>query len=73
MKRLHLHIAVTELDKSIEFYSKLFASKPSVIKSDYAKWMLDDPYLNLAISTRSGNKGLDHLGIQVDSEAELGR
>jgi catechol 2,3-dioxygenase-like lactoylglutathione lyase family enzyme len=72
MKRLHVHIAVDDLDRSIGFYSTLFAAAPTVRKSDYAKWMLDDPKVNLAISQRSGvNSGLDHLGIQVESDDDL--
>jgi catechol 2,3-dioxygenase-like lactoylglutathione lyase family enzyme len=72
MKRLHVNIAVTDLDKSIGFYTSLFASEPAVLKEDYAKWMLDDPRVNFAITTRSQRKGIDHLGIQVENEAELG-
>jgi len=72
MKRLHVHIAVDNLAQSIGFYSTLFASKPSVIKSDYAKWMLDDPKVNLAISQRDRTApGVDHLGIQVETDGEL--
>jgi len=72
MKRLHVHIAVDNLDRSVGFYSKLFGAAPSVLKSDYAKWMLDDPKVNLAISRRdSRNPGVDHLGIQVESDGEL--
>ena len=71
MKRLHVHIAVDDLEKSIGFYSTLFASGPSVCKADYAKWMLDDPRVNLAISRRARSVGVDHLGIQADSDHEL--
>ena len=71
MKRLHLHIAVDNLDRSIEFYSTLFGSQPSVLKPDYAKWMLEDPKVNLAISARGAKAGVDHVGIQVDSDDEL--
>jgi catechol 2,3-dioxygenase-like lactoylglutathione lyase family enzyme len=72
MKRLHVHIAVDDLDRSIGFYSTLFGAQPGVRKSDYAKWMLDDPKVNLAISQRgAGTRGIDHLGIQVDTNAEL--
>lgn len=71
MKRLHLHVAVDDLNRSIGFYSTLFAAEPVVIKDDYAKWMLDDPKVNFAISTRTGTAGLDHLGIQVESDSEL--
>ena len=72
MKRLHVHVAVENLSESIGFYSALFATKPSVTKSDYAKWMLDDPHMNFAISSRGRKPGLDHLGIQVEDENELG-
>ncbi|MFY9693570.1 MAG: ArsI/CadI family heavy metal resistance metalloenzyme [Xanthobacteraceae bacterium] len=71
MKRMHVHVAVDNLKKSIRFYSALFASEPSVIKTDYAKWMLDDPRVNFAISTRGRQAGLDHLGIQVENDDEL--
>jgi hypothetical protein len=71
MKRLHVHVAVDDLTHSIGFYSALFASQPSVIKTDYAKWMLDDPRVNFAISTRGRQAGLDHLGIQVENGDEL--
>jgi len=72
MKRLHVHVAVDDLEKSIGFYSTLFAAQPAVAKSDYAKWMLDDPRVNFAISTRNvGAKGVDHLGIQVETDNEL--
>ena len=71
MKRLHVHIAVDDLPGSVRFYSALFAAQPSVLKDDYAKWMLDDPRVNFAISTRGKKAGLDHLGIQAESEAEL--
>jgi predicted enzyme related to lactoylglutathione lyase len=71
MKRMHVHVGVEDLDRSIDFYSALFATKPAVVKSDYAKWMLDDPRVNFAISTRGKHPGLDHLGIQVESKGEL--
>jgi catechol 2,3-dioxygenase-like lactoylglutathione lyase family enzyme len=72
MKRLHVHIAVDDLNKSIGFYSTLFGAKPSVVKPDYAKWMLEDPKVNLAISERGGRSGgVDHLGVQVESDGEL--
>jgi catechol-2,3-dioxygenase len=72
MKRMHVHMAVENLDQSIRFYSTLFASEPTVVKSDYAKWMLDDPRVNFAISTHNGRAaGLDHLGIQVETSDEL--
>ena len=71
MKRLHVHVAVADLEKSIQFYSTLFGSQPSVSKPDYAKWMLEDPRVNFAISTRGKKPGLDHLGIQAESREEL--
>ena len=71
MKRLHIHIGVKNLDESVRFYSALFGENPSKQKDDYAKWMLDDPHVNFAISTRVGTTGLDHLGIQVDDPKEL--
>jgi hypothetical protein len=71
MKRMHVHVAVHDLNRSIGFYSALFDAAPIVVKPDYAKWMLDDPRVNFAISTRGREKGLDHLGIQVESKTEL--
>jgi len=71
MKRMHVHVAVDDLQHSIGFYSALFAAQPSVVKVDYAKWLLDDPRVNFAISARGHRAGLDHLGIQVEDEAEL--
>jgi catechol 2,3-dioxygenase-like lactoylglutathione lyase family enzyme len=71
MKRLHVHVAVSDLQRSVGFYSALFAAQPTVLKSDYAKWMLEDPRVNFAISTRSKQAGLDHLGIQVEDQNEL--
>jgi hypothetical protein len=71
MKRLHIHVSVEDIGKSIGFYSALFAAKPAVVKDDYAKWMLDDPRVNFAISMRGNAVGLDHLGIQVESGDEL--
>jgi len=71
MKRFHAHVAVADLNQSIEFYSTFFDCAPTVVKSDYAKWMLDDPRINFAISTRGRTPGLDHLGIQVDDGEEL--
>jgi catechol 2,3-dioxygenase-like lactoylglutathione lyase family enzyme len=71
MKRLHVHIAVEDLDRSVGFYSALFNAAPSVLKDDYAKWMLDDPRVNLAISTRAHAAGVDHLGIQAETSEEL--
>lgn len=72
MKRFHVHVHVERLAQSIAFYSKLFDAAPARIESDYAKWMLDDPRINFAISTRSAKLGIDHLGMQTDSEEELG-
>jgi catechol 2,3-dioxygenase-like lactoylglutathione lyase family enzyme len=72
MKRLHVHVAVDDLDQSIRFYSALFAAEPTVRKDDYAKWMLDDPRANFAISTgESEVVGVSHLGIEAEDEAEL--
>jgi catechol-2,3-dioxygenase len=71
MKRLHVHVAVENLSEAIGFYSALFAAKPSVEKPDYAKWMLDDPNVNFAVSARGRAPGLNHLGIQVESKDEL--
>ncbi|MEX3934056.1 ArsI/CadI family heavy metal resistance metalloenzyme [Paraburkholderia phymatum] len=71
MKRFHIHVAVEDLAASVRFYSALFASEPTVVKSDYAKWMLDDPRVNFAISQRGATPGLDHLGVQVENQAEL--
>ena len=72
MKRLHVHVGVADLDRSIGFYSTLFGAEPTVVKDDYAKWMLDDPRVNFAISAANTAKGVEHLGIQVDSASELG-
>ncbi|MBV8165485.1 MAG: VOC family protein [Alphaproteobacteria bacterium] len=72
MKRLHVHVSVADLQQSIRFYSTLFATAPSVVKPDYAKWMLEDPRVNFAISMRDRpTTGVDHLGIQVENETEL--
>ena len=72
MKRLHVHVGVTDLDRSIAFYSGLFGTAPSVTKDDYAKWMLDDPRVNFAISQKAdASKGVEHLGVQVEDAAEL--
>src|ERR1700730_17753611 len=71
MKRMHVHVSVENIQHSIGFYSALFGTEPVVVKPDYAKWMLDDPRVNFAISTRGRQLGLDHLGIQVDSKKEL--
>ena len=71
MKRFHVHAHVADLRASIAFYSKMFAAEPSRVENDYAKWMLEDPRINFAISTRGDKPGIDHLGIQADTEAEL--
>jgi catechol 2,3-dioxygenase-like lactoylglutathione lyase family enzyme len=71
MKRFHVNISVTDLDASIGFYTSLFDTEPAVLKEDYAKWMLDDPRVNFAITTRGNRKGIDHLGIQVENHNEL--
>jgi hypothetical protein len=71
MKRLHVHVAVEDLVSAVRFYSTLFAAEPAVVKPDYAKWMLDDPRVNFAISARGTRAGLDHLGIQVETPEEL--
>lgn len=73
MKRLHVHVGVEELDRSIAFYSSLFGAEPSLVKPDYAKWMLDDPRVNFAISAgQHPAKGIQHLGVQAESIGELG-
>ena len=71
MKRFHVHVFVDDLDANIRFYSTVFGASPSVVKPDYAKWMLDDPRINFAISNRGKSSGIDHLGLQVDSNDEL--
>jgi hypothetical protein len=71
MKRFHVHVSVADLGKSIRFYSELFCAEPSVRKSDYAKWMLEDPRVNFAISERGAAPGIEHLGIQVEDRTEL--
>jgi hypothetical protein len=71
MKRFHVHVAVENLDQSIKFYSTLFATDPTVLKPDYAKWMLEDPRVNFAISQRGAEPGIEHLGIQVENQTEL--
>jgi hypothetical protein len=73
MKRLHIHVSVEDLTQSIRFYATLFAAEPTVVQDDYAKWMLDDPRVNFAISKRAGRAaGFSHLGIQVEDQAQLG-
>jgi catechol 2,3-dioxygenase-like lactoylglutathione lyase family enzyme len=71
MKRFHVHVSVEDLKQSIRFYSALFGARPSVEKPDYAKWMLEDPRVNFAISQRGGKIGVDHLGLQAEDDAEL--
>ena len=71
MKRFHVHVSVNDLDGNVKFYSTMFGMPPTVLKPDYAKWMLDDPRINFAISSRGVTPGVDHLGVQVESESEL--
>ena len=71
MKRFHVHVAVSDLEQSTRFYSAVFGMPPSVLKNDYAKWMLDDPRVNFAISERTGAQGVNHLGFQAESAEEL--
>jgi catechol 2,3-dioxygenase-like lactoylglutathione lyase family enzyme len=71
MKRFHVHVSVKDLESSIRFYSALFGAEPTVTKTDYAKWMVDDPRINFAISERGARTGVNHLGLQVDSDEEL--
>ncbi|HUL06406.1 MAG TPA: ArsI/CadI family heavy metal resistance metalloenzyme [Candidatus Acidoferrum sp.] len=71
MKRLHVSVAVSDLDSSVRFYATLFGAEPTLLKSDYAKWMLDDPRVNFSLSSREAKKGIDHLGIQVEDDTEL--
>ena len=71
MKRFHVHVAVNDLEGSKAFYSRLFGAEPSVLRRDYAKWMIDDPRINFAISTNGGHAGIQHLGLQADSQEEL--
>ena len=71
MKRFHVHVAVDDLQQNIRFYSSIFGAQPAVVKDDYAKWMLDDPYINFAISTHGDRPGINHLGVQVDSDEAL--
>ena len=71
MKRFHVHAHVDNLQASVSFYSKMFAAEPTRLEADYAKWMLDDPRINFAISTRGGRTGVDHLGLQSDTDEEL--
>ena len=71
MKRFHVHVGVHDLKQSVRFYSALFAAEPAVLKDDYAKWQLEDPRINFAISTRPGKAGIDHLGMQAENGDEL--
>ncbi|MEM7611201.1 MAG: ArsI/CadI family heavy metal resistance metalloenzyme [Pseudomonadota bacterium] len=71
MKRLHIHIGIDDLQQGIQFYSSLFDTAPDKVKDDYAKWMLDDPRINFAISTHTATRGVDHLGLQVDAPEEM--
>ena len=71
MKRFHVHVAVPDLQRSIRFYSTMFGAEPSVVKDDYAKWMIEDPRVNFAISQRGSAAGVNHLGFQVDDSSEL--
>lgn len=71
MKRFHVHVGVDNLAASIDFYSALFAHAPTVVESDYAKWMLEDPRVNFAISAGHASRGIEHLGIQVETDAEF--
>jgi catechol 2,3-dioxygenase-like lactoylglutathione lyase family enzyme len=71
MKRFHVHVSVDDLDANIQFYSTVFGIPPTVLKPDYAKWMVDDPRINFALSKRGIKPGVDHLGVQVESETEL--
>jgi catechol 2,3-dioxygenase-like lactoylglutathione lyase family enzyme len=72
MKRLHVHVAVDDIAASTRFYSALFSAEPTVLREDYAKWMLDDPRVNFAISHRGAKPGIEHLGIQAETQEELG-
>ena len=71
MKRFHVHVSVHDLEQSIRFYSALFGAEPAVTKPDYAKWMLEDPRINFAVSNRRAKAGVDHLGLQAENGAEL--
>jgi catechol 2,3-dioxygenase-like lactoylglutathione lyase family enzyme len=71
MKRFHVHVAVDDLEANVRFYSSVFGAAPTVRKPDYAKWMVEDPRVNFAISKRVAKAGVDHLGFQVDSDEEL--
>lgn len=71
MKRMHMHVSVADIDQSVGFYTTMFGAKPTVLKPDYAKWMLDDPRVNFAISTTAALPGLSHIGVQADTADEL--
>ena len=71
MKRLHVNLGVDDINASVRFYAKLFNAEPTLLKDDYARWMLEDPRVNFAISLRSGKTGVDHLGLQVETDSEL--
>ncbi|MEL7450815.1 MAG: ArsI/CadI family heavy metal resistance metalloenzyme [Pseudomonadota bacterium] len=71
MKRLHVNLGVDDIDASVRFYTRLFNAEPTLLKDDYARWMLEDPRVNFAISLRSGKSGVDHLGVQVETDSEL--
>jgi len=71
MKRMHVHVSVADVEQSVRFYATVFAAEPTVLKPDYAKWMLEDPRVNFAISKRAVSPGVEHLGIQVENETEL--
>ncbi|TXH07613.1 MAG: glyoxalase/bleomycin resistance/dioxygenase family protein [Candidatus Moraniibacteriota bacterium] len=71
MKRMYIHLGVKNIDESVKFYNALFGTEPAKLKPDYAKWMLEDPRINFAISTRAGKVGVDHMGLQVDDVSEL--
>jgi lactoylglutathione lyase len=73
VKRFHVHVAVNDLEKSIRFYKTMFDAEPTVVRADYAKWQLEDPRVNFAISQRGAKTGVDHLGIQAEDDAELAR
>lgn len=71
MRRMHINVGVKDIDESVKFYNALFGAEPVKTKTDYAKWMLEDPRINFAITSRTNTKGVDHLGMQVDQESEL--
>ncbi|MEM7432283.1 MAG: VOC family protein [Pseudomonadota bacterium] len=71
MKRFHVNIGTADLKRSVEFYTRLFAAEPTVLKNDYAKWMLDDPYVNFSVSKECCSKGIEHIGLQTETLEEL--